>query len=178
MSLFFLLLVLEGDDDQNEFDSLKCFTGAEVRQMAVDLHEERISNLKRAAASFRQGNLTGKASAAYYSQQGQNVFVKVSRLHRIGAEKIYKERNKDIGDENVINLDLHYLTVAEAQSLTAAFIAHHSRKRTTWIKIVTGRGNHSAGGTCKLTVAITSFLRAQDRKYSFDNIATFTIYFK
>ena len=150
--------------------------------MAVKLQEERISNLKRAATSFRMGNLTGKASAGYYSDQSQHLASKALRLNRIGAEKIFTERNLNKqGDNNNYNfniLDLHYLTVSEAQSLAAAFIAHHSQKRTSSVKILTGRGNHSPSGNCKLTSAILNILRKQESKYSFDNIATFTVRFK
>lgn len=150
-------------------------SGLEVREMAIDLQAERAEHLKRATLCFKAGNLTGKSSASHYSDEGQSLVPKISRLNRIAAEKILKERNENLKISKLV--DLHYLTVAEAQSAAAAFIRHHEILRTPSIQIITGRGIHSLGGICKLSTAIWNFLRAQNRKYSFDGIATFTIKF-
>lgn len=146
-----------------------------MRQLATELQAERVENLKRAALSFRAGNLTGKSSASFYSDEGQSLAPKIAKLHRIAAEKIFHERNENFKASKFI--DLHYLTVAEAQSVTSAFLKHHESLKTSSIQIITGRGNHSSGGTCKLSTSIWNLLRAQKRKYYFDGIATFTINF-
>lgn len=166
------LLVLE-DDDKRDFD--RHLSGLEVRQMAAELQTERVENLKRAASSFKAGNLTGKSSASFYSDEGQSLAPKIARLHRIAAEKIFQERNENFKASKCI--DLHYLTVAEAQSVASAFLRHHEALKSSSIQIITGRGNHSSGGTCKLASSIWNLLRAQKRKYYFDGVATFTINF-
>lgn len=169
-----MFLVLEDDDFYN-FDEFSKVSGLEVREMAVELQEERMEKLKRAASCFKSGNLTGKSSASYYSDEGQSLAPKISRLHRIAAEKIFKERNENFKFSK--SIDLHYLTVSEAQSVASAFLKHHERLRAGSIQIITGRGNHSTGGICKLSSAILNLLKAQKRKYSFDGVATFTINF-
>lgn len=146
-----------------------------MREIAIDLQEERIESLKKAASCFRSGNLTGKSSASFYSDEGQSLAPKISRIHRIAAEKIFKERNENFKYSKCI--DLHYLTVAEAQSVTCAFLRHHEALKTFSVQIITGRGTHSSGGICKLSSTIWNLLRAQNRKYSFDSVATFTINF-
>lgn len=163
------------DGDFSEFDGFSNVSGLEVREMAVELQKERIETLKRAALYFKSGNLTGKSSASYYSDVGQSLAPKISRLHRIAAEKIFKERNENFKFSKLI--DLHYLTVAEAQSVASAFLKHHESLITGSIQIITGRGNHSIGGNCKLSSAILNLLKCQKRKYSFDGISTFTINF-
>ena len=160
----------------NESEKFTDISGLEVREMAVELQAERIEKLKRAASCFKTGNLTGKSSASYYSDEGQSLAPKISRLHRIAAEKIFKESNENYKFSNYI--DLHYLTVAEAQSISIAFLKHHEKLRTSSIRIITGRGNHSTGGICKLSSAIWNLLRTEKRKYSFDGVATFTINFQ
>lgn len=143
---------------------------AEVRRAATDLQGERIKQLQRATSSFRSGNLTGKSSAAFYSDEGQSLAPRIARLNRVAAEKIYREKNGDPAKQKC--LDLHHLTVAEAQEVTRAFLDYFT---VGSVQIITGRGIHSAEGTCKLSTAIWNLLRQQKRKYSFDGIATFTI---
>lgn len=158
-----------------EYEKFTDVSGVEMREIAIKLQAERIERLRRAASCFRTGNLTGKSSASYYSDEGQSLAPRISKLHRIAAEKIFKESNENYKFSKYI--DLHYLTVTEAQSIVSAFLNHQEKLRTPSIKIITGRGNHSTGGICKLSSAIWNLLRTQKRKYSFDGVATFTINF-
>ena len=164
-------LVLE-DGDAALYDNLEDLSTGEIRKKAAELQEERFSQLKRAASSFRNGNLTGKSCAAFYSDEGQALVPKIARLNRIAAQKIYCGKNGV--DSNC--LDLHHLTVSEAELVTRAFLSYHEGSGNT-VKIVTGRGSHSSDGICKLLMSIWNLLRRQNRKYSFDGIATFTVNF-
>ena len=95
------------------FDELEDSTAVEVRNMAVGLQEERVKQLQRASSSFKRGNLTGRSSATYYSDEGQALAPKITRLNRVAAEKIYRDKNPNGLESN--KLDLHNLTVAEAK---------------------------------------------------------------
>lgn len=147
-----------------------------MRRIASDLQAERINNFKRAATSFKSGNMTGRSTASYYSDQGRSLAPKIARFHRIAAEKLVHSRNPNLKFANCI--DLHYLTVEEAETAASAFVQHHEQLRTASIQLITGRGNHSSNGTCKLSTAIWNLLRTRNLKYSFDGVATFTINLK
>ena len=161
---------MEDDGDRQLFNELEECSAGEVRRMAVDLQSERIKQLQRAASSFKSGNLTGRSCAAFYSDEGQALAPKIAQLNRVAAEKIYAEKNPKGLHCN--KLDLHHLTVAEAQTITKAFLELH---KSSTVQIVTGRGNHSSDGSCKLSTAIWNLLRSEKRNFSFDGIATFTI---
>jgi NEDD4-binding protein 2 len=168
------LVFEEGDFDFDEYEAaLTNASGFKVREMATELREKRMEKLRRAGEYFKSGSLTGKLSASHFSDEGQAMTPKVARLNRIAADKIFKERNEHFKYSNTI--DLHYLTVSESQLVAKAFLKHHEGLRTGSIQIITGRGNHSNGGICKLSASILNILKGQNRKYSFDGIATFTI---
>ena len=153
------------------FDELEDSTAVEVRNMAVGLQEERVKQVQRASSSFKRGNLTGRSSATYYSDEGQALAPKITRLNRVAAEKIYRDKNPNGLESN--KLDLHNLTVAEAKEVSMAFLERHTSSKS--VQIITGRGNHSADGNCKLSTAIWNLLRQEKLNYSFDGIASFTI---
>lgn len=147
--------------------------------MAAELQAERINEFQRASASFSRKSLTGTSAASYYSQLGHGLSLKIDRLHRIAAEKLLFERNsfdsKQQKNSNANVLDLHFLTVAEARKVAAEFLTFHESRGTRSIYIVTGRGNHSSNGSCKLACAMENLLKGRKIKFSFDSIATFTI---
>jgi hypothetical protein len=142
--------------------------------MAVEAQNERIGYLKRAASSYKHGNLTGMGSASYYSSQGRDMTAGVERLHRIAAQLTLESFNPSLKTSR--KLDLHNLYVNEAIQVAKEFIAHfESIGDRREITIITGRGNHSSAGKCRLTPAIWNMLKGDKKPFSFDGLASFTV---
>ena len=141
--------------------------------MAADLQSDRIENLQKSIKSYKPNNLSGMSRASYYSDQGHSLAPRIKMLNRIAAEIIFKSKNPNF--KTIRTIDLHHLTVSEAQSVTCAYLQHHESIKTPSVQIITGKGNHSQGGNCKLAAAIWNILRARKNKFSFDGTATFTI---
>ncbi len=145
--------------------------------MAVQAQSERISFLKRAADSYKHGNLTGMGSASYYSSQGRSMTLGVERLHRVAAQLVLETLNPHLKLSK--KLDLHNLYVNEALQVANEFVNHCERiGDRSEVTIVTGRGNHSAAGQCRLTPAIWNMLKGKGKKFTFDGDACFSIFFK
>lgn len=171
--LFIKFIIVLEDEDEKEFKKLEHLSGLEVRQLAVNLQADRMKSLQKSAHSYRPNDLTGISRASYYSEQGQALVPRIKMLNRIAAEIIFKSKNLNFKTAKII--DLHHLTVPEAQSITCAFLLHHESIKTNSVQIITGKGNHSQGGSCKLSASIWNLLRARKNNYSFDGSATFTI---
>lgn len=145
--------------------------------MAVEAQGERIQYLKRAADSYKHGNLTGMGSASYYSSQGRDMTSGVERLHRIAAQLTLECFNPSL--KTTRKLDLHNLFVNEAVQVAGAYVSHFERIGARCdIVIVTGRGNHSVAGKSRLTPAIWNMLKGDRKNFSYDGIASFTIFLK
>lgn len=165
--------MLAGDND--EYNRLRFLPFQQVREMAVQAQGERIALLKRAAESYKHGNMTGMGSASYYSSQGRNMTSGVERLHRIAAQLTLESFNPTLVSTR--KLDLHHLYVEEAVLVTAEFINYYELCRDRGqLSIVTGRGNHSTSGKSRLTPAIWNMLKNSKKKFSFDGIATFSVF--
>ncbi len=70
--------------------------------------------------------------------------------------------------DRVANLDLHGRNVEEAVLAVDSFLLTHQRLRSLWVRIITGRGLHSAGGRPVLKQVVEEHLRVlrQEKKIS------------
>ncbi|KAJ3279924.1 hypothetical protein HK104_001064 [Borealophlyctis nickersoniae] len=122
----------------------------DLRNQAQALRKERENAFRKAATAFRKGDLTGKGSAAYYSEVGRDFTLQMERWNKQAAQALI-ERNKarQGNDPNV--LDLHGLTVPEAlEYVEGAVNDWYSRDGASTsprapLKIIAGAGMHSKG---------------------------------
>ncbi|KAJ3092259.1 hypothetical protein HK102_009229 [Quaeritorhiza haematococci] len=140
------------------------------RERAQDAHNNRNELFRQACQAYRRGNLTGRGSAAYYSQEGQAMTREMQRLNMMAAERIMQS-NRQRFENGVFVLDLHYLTVSEARAFIEEAVTdwYHRQPVSTDsiagrtvknpLKIITGVGNHSSGGKAKLYPAVFAMLR-------------------
>ncbi|KAJ3034912.1 hypothetical protein HK097_004363, partial [Rhizophlyctis rosea] len=125
-------------------------TPKELRAMAEELKKERNDAFRRAAKAFRKGDLTGKGSAVYYSQEGRDLAFKISTYNSAAARAVIL-RNKQRQQHDPYTLDLHELTVAEAlEYVTEAVNEWYSREGARAsprrpLKIIAGAGHHTNG---------------------------------
>lgn len=144
------------------------------RELAQDLIEERRKILGHACTQFQQGGLTGKGYAAYLSSQAKNLGNKIALHNAQAAYWIFHANNPDI--EYSKTIDLHGLTIREAEPLVHAFLFHHFVVRDSeTLTIITGQGNRSKSGA-RLRPAIYNLLTASQHRFSFDSFAIFSVY--
>ncbi|KAJ3015980.1 hypothetical protein HKX48_004279 [Thoreauomyces humboldtii] len=140
------------------------------RQLAQEYREQRNENFRRAASAFRKGDLTGRGSAAYYSQEGQELTEQMARWNNMAASTVI-QRNKARMDDPY-TIDLHELTVQEAlRYVNEAVNDWWSRDGSSvrprkHLKIIAGAGQHSSHGIRKLFPAVMRQLKNQGWKLS------------
>ncbi|KAI8821827.1 uncharacterized protein EV422DRAFT_527165 [Fimicolochytrium jonesii] len=150
----------------------------ELRQMAHEVRDSRNELFRRAATAFRKGNLTGKGSAAYYSDEGRILTAQIARWNEQAAKSII-ERNNARFPHDPNTIDLHELTVREAVAYALEAVnAWHARPNTSSsrpLKIIAGAGTHSSDGVRKVYPAVVRALRAKGWKVSEEGAGWFLV---
>ncbi|KNC99118.1 uncharacterized protein SPPG_05377 [Spizellomyces punctatus DAOM BR117] len=138
----------------------------ECRQVAQSFREKRDEAFRRAAKAFRKGDLTGKGSAGYFSQEGRDLTEQMMKWNSRAAQAtIQRNKARFQGDPFVI--DLHGLTVNEAVKYVDEAVnewysgngAHAKPQKP--LQIITGSGQHSSHGIRKLYPVIYKRLSAK-----------------
>ncbi|TPX63053.1 hypothetical protein SpCBS45565_g06882 [Spizellomyces sp. 'palustris'] len=138
----------------------------ECRQVAQDYREKRDEAFRRAAKAFRKGDLTGKGSAGYFSQEGRDSTEQMTKWNSRAAQAtIQRNKARFQGDPFVI--DLHGLTVNEAvkyvdEAVNEWYSGNGARSKPQKpLQIITGSGQHSSHGIRKLYPVIYKGLSAK-----------------
>lgn len=151
----------------------------ELRSIAHGLYEQRRLLYHRAAEAFARGQLTGRFTASYYSQEARSLEPTLSRIFAQIATINFGRNNPDLLKAS---LDLHGLTTAQACAVTSAFLKHHgcvpdgpsARPTVQCVVIVSGAGRHSVKGG-RLKPAIEAQLRSFGCVFDVEN-GLFRIY--
>lgn len=136
----------------------------ELRSIAHGVHEQRRLLYHRAAEAFARGQLTGRFTASYYSQEARSLEPILARIFAQIATINFSKNNPDLLNAS---LDLHGLTIAQACAVASAFLKHHgcvperplARPTMQFVIIVSGAGKHSDRGG-RLKPAIEAQLRS------------------
>ncbi|KAI9088719.1 hypothetical protein DFS34DRAFT_422992 [Phlyctochytrium arcticum] len=136
------------------------------RKVAQEILQRRNECFNQAAHAFKRGNLTGRGSAAYYSEEGRSMSQEISKWNELAAAAVVQRNiQKHRNDPNV--LDLHELTVREAVKYALEAVNEwHSRGGSQAValrplKVITGAGNHSKGGQRKVYPAVWAALQSR-----------------
>ncbi|KAI8334005.1 hypothetical protein BC941DRAFT_433592 [Chlamydoabsidia padenii] len=138
------------------------------RMMAMDLIFSRNELFQKAATAYRSGKnrKTGEQGVAfYYSDEARQLDAK-AREWNMRAARAYV-RDKRLATKNDHLLDLHGLTVNEAQTLVREGLTQWwsrsqiqiARRKIQPLQIITGAGNHSERGHARLLPSIQKLLR-------------------
>jgi DNA-nicking Smr family endonuclease len=68
-----------------------------------------------------------------------------------------------------ITLDLHGLTVSEARKRLLQLVSDSANKGNH-VRIITGKGNHSAGGVAKIQLEVKDFLNRQGISWKYGKV--------
>ncbi|KAJ3145095.1 hypothetical protein HDU86_001147 [Geranomyces michiganensis] len=146
----------------------------QLREFAEEARRNRNDHYRRAATAFRKGDLTGRASAAFYAEEGREISKDVERWNNLAASVVI-QRNTCVSLsydlENALHqhdpytIDLHELTVSEAvRYVSEAVNDWYSRDGASTrprqpLKIITGAGRHSKHGIRKVYPAVIRWLK-------------------
>ncbi|KAK0554953.1 hypothetical protein OC846_001904 [Tilletia horrida] len=120
----------------------------ELHERLRQYAEHEGSRMAQAFRDATQANRKGNGAAA-------KKLIKKANHHKAQMEK-YKQRAADLiferknANRKADEVDLHGLTVAEAESRAQDFVRTAFRRGISEVKLITGKGNHSAGQKAKI----------------------------
>ncbi|KAI8993845.1 hypothetical protein BD414DRAFT_436080 [Trametes punicea] len=133
-------------NQQNEF-----YVGLRARANAAG--DEMARCFEEAHKAYERGE---GARAKELSNAGKAAQREMERLNEEAAEWIFRENNKDSQPGEV---DLHGLYVKEAIQYTDKAIQEARARGDSKIRLIVGKGLHSAGGVAKLKPAIEELMQ-------------------
>lgn len=155
--------VVEGHEDM--YDRLRLVGDYDVIRREATVHYHmRQESFRKAKEAYHRGM---KTVAAFYSQQGRAYAEKMREANERASWKLLQLRNAQ-SDDNT--LDLHGLHVQEAIQVLKNYVK--LKKRESWclqkkqtLRIITGRGAHSAQNIPKVKFAVESYLLSSQLNY-------------
>ncbi|KAL0076303.1 hypothetical protein J3Q64DRAFT_1853001 [Phycomyces blakesleeanus] len=142
----------------------------ECRTMAMDLILQRNELFRKAGAAYQQAKNknTGEGGIAfYYSDEARQLDSRAKNWNMRAARSLVRHQRLAHEDDHL--LDLHGLTVAEAQVLIQEGVTQwwsrsnmqSGRRQIKPLKIVTGVGKHSLDGQSKLLPTALKWLKRE-----------------
>lgn len=155
--------VIEGHEDM--YDRLRLVGDYDVIRREATVHYHmRQESFRKAKESYQRGM---KTVAAFYSQQGRAYAEKMREANERASWKLLQLRNAQCDDNT---LDLHGLHVQEAIQVLKNYVK--LKKRESWclqkkqtLRIITGRGAHSALNIPKVKFAVEGYLLSSQLNY-------------
>ncbi|KAI9007915.1 hypothetical protein CLU79DRAFT_777500 [Phycomyces nitens] len=142
----------------------------ECRTEAMDLILKRNELFRKAGAAYQQAKNknTGEGGIAfYYSDEARQLDSRAKKLNMRAARSLVRHQRLVHEDDHL--LDLHGLTVAEAQVLIKEGVTQwwsrsnmqSGRRQIKPLKIITGVGKHSLDGQSKLLPTALKWLKRE-----------------
>ncbi|KAI9481557.1 MAG: hypothetical protein EXX96DRAFT_618487 [Benjaminiella poitrasii] len=162
----YLLINNEGSYEEDDPD--------ECRNIAMELIIERNELFRKAATAYRQARNKGSGEggiAFYYSDTARQIDSKARDWNMRAARATVRGHRLRQKDDHL--LDLHGLTVAEAQAVVKEGVnqwfsrsqVQSARREFKPLKIVTGAGKHSQYGEAKLLPTTLKILKKEGWSY-------------
>lgn len=114
-----------------------------LRSEADRLFQRRNQLSQQSQAAYKQGD--GKR-AHELSEEAKKVVAQADDYNRKAAEFVFRENNEDSKPDEI---DLHGLYVKEAEWILQRRIAHDIQTNQSHIRVIVGKGLHSANGVAK-----------------------------
>lgn len=119
-----------------------------LRDQADDLYKKRNHFSQQSQQAFKSGD---KQRAHDLSQQAKHALEQAEDVNRKAAEYVFRENNADSAADEI---DLHGLYVKEAEYILKNRIAQAIRTNQSHLRVIVGKGLHSANGIAKLKPAV------------------------
>lgn len=110
--------------------------------------------------------LGDKQAAHEYSEQLKQALADAENYSRQAAEYVFRENNTDSAEDEI---DLHGLYVKEAEWIVQQRITQCLNTNQLHLKVIVGKGLHSANGVAKLKPAIDRLCSESGLRHFIDN---------
>ncbi|KAJ3032968.1 hypothetical protein HDV00_006877 [Rhizophlyctis rosea] len=136
--------------------------GSALRAKAHTAAQKRNEAYSQSQAAYRSNR---KAEAKTLSEKGKRLDAEMKSLNAQAAEEIFQHHNKGRGLDEI---DLHGLYVEEALRYVEAHIKKCRSAGVGRTRVITGMGNHSAGGVAKIRPAVEELARKEGIRWEVD----------
>ncbi|KAJ3106213.1 hypothetical protein HDU97_006846 [Phlyctochytrium planicorne] len=156
----------------HDFEQVKNLTSEYCREQALKHHVKRVEAFQTAASFYKRGNMTSRATASFYADQGHTETKSMNHWNHLASLAIL--RDNSILQNNPHTLDLHGLTRAEAiQALDERINAWYNSNGANGLpsrplKVITGSGTHSKKHQPVLLPAALKHVRKQGWRVGYE----------
>ncbi|ABN66460.1 predicted protein, partial [Scheffersomyces stipitis CBS 6054] len=133
-----------------------------LRAKADDLYKKRNQLSQQSQQAYKSGD---KQKAHELSEKAKQIVDEAEGYNRQAAEYVFRENNADSGPDEI---DLHGLYVKEAEYILQNRIANDIRTNQSHLRVIVGKGLHSANGIAKLKPAIDQMCDECNLKHKLD----------
>lgn len=149
-------------DHQRDYNHATDNTYKNLRDKAEQMYEKRKKLLNQLQQAYKSGD---KQKAHELSEELKEVLEQAENYNRQAAEYVFRENNADsAGDE----IDLHGLYVKEAEWIMQKRLSECIRTNQSHLRVIVGKGLHSANGIAKLKPAIEQLCSESGLKHYID----------
>ncbi|EGW32931.1 uncharacterized protein SPAPADRAFT_136394 [Spathaspora passalidarum NRRL Y-27907] len=133
-----------------------------LRAEADQLYKKRNQLSQESQAAFKSGD---GQRAHELSEQSKKILSQAENVNRQAAEYVFRENNEDSGPDEI---DLHGLYVKEAVWFLQQRIAYAVKTNQSHLRVIVGKGLHSANGIAKLKPAVNDLCQEMGLKHHID----------
>jgi len=133
-----------------------------LRSKADEFYKKRNHLSQQSQLAYKTGD---KQRAHELSEQLKQALQQAEYYSEQAAEYVFRENNTDSAADEI---DLHGLYVKEAKWIVQRRIEQAVRTNQSHLKVIVGKGNHSANGISKLKPAIAELCEESNLKHYID----------
>ncbi|KAI5953720.1 hypothetical protein KGF57_003929 [Candida theae] len=133
-----------------------------LRAKADEFYKKRNNLSQQSQAAYKAGD---KQRAHELSEQSKQALNQAENYSEQAAEYVFRENNTDSAADEI---DLHGLYVKEAKWVVQRRIEQAVRTNQSHLKVIVGKGNHSANGIAKLKPAIEELCSESNLRHYID----------
>lgn len=136
------------DDHQGDYNHATDSEYKQLRAQADKFYQQRNKLSLQSQQAYKAGD---KGRAHDLSEQSHRALEQAEQANRRAAEYVFRENNEDSAEDEI---DLHGLYVKEAELFLQTRIAAAIRTNQSHLRVIVGKGKHSANGIAKIKPAV------------------------
>lgn len=149
-------------DNQRDYNHATDNTYKNLRDKADQMYEKRKKLLNQLQQAYQNGD---KQKAHELSEELKKILAQAENYNRQAAEYVFRENNADSAEDEI---DLHGLYVKEAEWIMQKRLSECIRTYQSHLRVIVGKGLHSANGIAKLKPAIEQLCQESGLKHYID----------
>ncbi|PVH15037.1 uncharacterized protein CXQ87_005316 [Candidozyma duobushaemuli] len=149
-------------DNQRDYNHATDNTYKNLRDKADQMYEKRKKLSNQSQQAYQNGD---KQKAHELSEESKKILAQAENYNRQAAEYVFRENNADSAEDEI---DLHGLYVKEAEWIMQKRLSECIRTYQSHLRVIVGKGLHSANGIAKLKPAIEQLCQESGLKHYID----------